>query len=111
MYLAQVIGAVVASEKVDGLCGQKLLVVQPLDAAQKPIKNPEVAVDTVQAGEGDLVTCVGSREAALALAPSFVPVDAAIIGVVSQADVGDGPPAPKARAKPPSPAAKKGGQA
>ena len=37
-------------------------------------------------GEGDLVTCVGSREAALAVSPSFVPVDAAIIGIVDHYD-------------------------
>jgi ethanolamine utilization protein EutN len=39
-------------------------------------------VDTVRAGRGDLVYLVGSREAALALDPWFVPVDAAIVGIV-----------------------------
>jgi microcompartment protein CcmK/EutM len=33
------------------------------------------------------VTCVGSREAALAVEPSFVPVDAAVIGIVDHADL------------------------
>ena len=42
-----------------------------------------MAVDTVRAGRGDLVFLVGSREAALALEPSFVPVDAAIVGTRS----------------------------
>lgn len=82
MYVARVIGTVVASEKAEGLNGQKMLVVQPLGPDHVPAGNPHVAVDTVQAGEGDLVTCVGSREAALALTPSFVPVDAAIVGIV-----------------------------
>ena len=45
---------------------------------------PHVAVDTVQAGGGDLVYLVGSREAALALDPWFVPVDAAIVGIVDE---------------------------
>ena len=35
-----------------------------------------------QAGPGDLVYLVGSREAALACDPWFVPVDAAIVGIV-----------------------------
>ena len=82
MYLARVIGTVVATEKADGLEGQKLLVVQPLDTERRPNGEPHVAVDTAQAGLSDLVTCVGSREAALALSPSFVPVDAAIVGIV-----------------------------
>ena len=33
-------------------------------------------------GPGDFVFLVGSREAALVLDPSFVPVDAAIVGIV-----------------------------
>jgi ethanolamine utilization protein EutN len=82
MYVARVIGTVVASEKVEGLGGQKMLVVQPLGPDQTPSGTPHVAVDTVQAGDGDLVTCVGSREAALALSPSFVPVDAAVVGII-----------------------------
>lgn len=82
MYLARVVGTVVASRKSEGLEGQTLLVVQPLDAALSPAGDAHVAVDTVQAGEGDLVSCVGSREAALALSPSFVPVDAAVVGIV-----------------------------
>jgi len=89
MYLARVIGTVVASTKAEGLTGQKLLLVQPLDNARMPKGEPHVAVDVAQAGEGDLVSCVGSREAALACTPTFVPVDAAIIGIVDAVDVDD----------------------
>jgi microcompartment protein CcmK/EutM len=95
MYLARVIGTVVATRKAQDMDGIKLLVVEPLSVTalreHKRNGEPHVAIDTVQAGEGDLVSCVGSREAALA-APrvgptSFVPVDAAIIGIVDHADV------------------------
>ena len=82
MYLGRVVGTVVASVKYEGLGGQKLLLVQPLDHARAPAGPLEVAVDTVRAGPGDLVFLVGSREAALALDPSFVPVDASIVGIV-----------------------------
>ncbi|MBT8492674.1 MAG: EutN/CcmL family microcompartment protein [Deltaproteobacteria bacterium] len=82
MYLGRVIGTVVANRKVAGLEGMKLLVVQPLDDEGNPTRDQEVAVDTVQAGPDDLVYLVGSREAALALDPWFVPVDAAIVGIV-----------------------------
>ena len=82
MYLGEVIGTVVASQRYPGLEGIKLLVVQPVDEARRPAGNVEVAVDTVQAGPGDFVWLVGSREAALSLEESFVPVDAAIVGIV-----------------------------
>lgn len=82
MYLGRVIGTCVASTKVEGLEGKKLLVVQPLDHRGEPTRAGEVAVDTVQAGVGDHVYLVGSREAAMALDPTFVPVDAAIVGIV-----------------------------
>lgn len=87
MYLALVTGTVVATQKSEGLQGQKLLLVQPVDRARKPSGRVHVAVDTVRAGEGDYVTCVGSREAALALENTFVPVDAAIIGIVDAVDL------------------------
>jgi len=84
MYLGRVNGTVVASRKVEGMEGQKLLLVQPVDDQLADNGPLQVAVDTVQAGPGDLVVLVGSREAALACQPHFVPVDAAIVGVVDQ---------------------------
>lgn len=87
MYLATVIGTVVASKKAEGLQGTKLLLIQPLDDQKRPDGRPHVAIDGAQAGLGDLVTCVGSREAALSHDPSFVPVDAAIIGIVDTAEI------------------------
>ena len=83
MYLGRVIGTVVCERIYEGLQGKKLLVVQPLDHAGKTVGGPEVAVDTVRAGPGELVMLVGSREAALACEPSFVPVDSAIVGIVA----------------------------
>ena len=82
MYLGRVVGTVVAERKVAGLVGHKMLMVQPVDDRLEPSGRVHAAVDTVQAGDGDLVYLVSSREAALALEPSFVPVDAAIIGIV-----------------------------
>jgi ethanolamine utilization protein EutN len=87
MYLGRVIGTVVASQKYQGLEGVKLLLVQPLDHTLKPSRPKEVACDSgVKAGPGDLVYLTSSREAALAMDPWFVPVDAAIVGVVDQLD-------------------------
>jgi ethanolamine utilization protein EutN len=82
MYLGVVTGTVVAARKATGLEGTKLLLVQPVDDTGRHTGEPQVAVDTVQAGVGDHVYLVGSREAALALTPWFVPVDAAIVGII-----------------------------
>ncbi|MEZ4403772.1 MAG: EutN/CcmL family microcompartment protein [Kofleriaceae bacterium] len=82
MYLGWVTGTVVAARKAAGLEGQTLLLVQPVDDTGRATGDVQVAVDTVAAGVGDHVYLVGSREAALALTPWFVPVDAAIVGIV-----------------------------
>lgn len=83
MKFARVIGTLVSTQKLDGLQGIKFLVVQPLDENRQPKGDPYIAADaTRQAGPGELVFVVASREAALALEHSFVPVDAAIVGIV-----------------------------
>jgi ethanolamine utilization protein EutN len=82
VYLGRVKGTVVAERKVEGLEGCKFLLVEPLNDQLEATGPLQVAVDTVQAGPEELVYLVGSREAALALDPFFVPVDAAIVGVV-----------------------------
>jgi ethanolamine utilization protein EutN len=88
MQLATVIGTVIADQKYEGMEGLKLLIVQPLDRDRRPAGDPIVAADaTAQAGPGELVFTVGSREAALALPRTFVPVDLAVVGIVDQVDL------------------------
>lgn len=87
MYLGIVTGTIVAARKAAGLEGKKLMLVQPVDEYGAAVGEVQAAVDTVQAGVGDHVYLVGSREAALALDPFFVPVDAAIVGIVDGLDV------------------------
>ncbi len=78
----------VATQKAAGLEGVKFLVVQPLDKHRQPVGEPVIAADgTAQAGPGELVFIIASREAALALPEPFVPVDHAIVGIVDEADV------------------------
>jgi ethanolamine utilization protein EutN len=60
-----------------------MLWVQPLDKRRKPEGRALVCADgTRMAGPGELVYFVASREAALTLEPSFVPVDHAVVGIV-----------------------------
>lgn len=56
MQLARIIGSVTATVKHPSLEGTRLLVVQPLMADRAaPDGDPQLAVDTVAAGVGDLV--------------------------------------------------------
>jgi microcompartment protein CcmK/EutM len=82
MYLAKVIGTVVATRKDDSLTGVKLLVIQPVDSLGNKAGSPQVAVDTVGAGYGELVFCARSKEGAMPLKNPNAPVDAGIIGIV-----------------------------
>lgn len=106
MRLGRVIGRLVATHKYKGLEGKRFLVVEPLLPSGAPAGGYEVAVDATQAGPGDTVYLVASREAALALEPWFVPVDSAIVGIVDHVEVDAAAAASLAQAPPP---ARKGG--
>jgi ethanolamine utilization protein EutN len=92
MKFGRVIGTVVASRKYEGLEGIKFLVVQPLDEELTPQGQPTIAADaTAQAGPGELIFMVASREAAQAMPEIFVPVDLAITGIVDEVEIEHGP--------------------
>jgi ethanolamine utilization protein EutN len=84
VYLARVIGRVVATQAYEGLEGVALQWIQPLDEDGAPMGDTLVACAVVSTGPGDLVEFVDGREAALACPKTFVPVDAAIIGYVEE---------------------------
>ena len=87
MQLAKVIGTVVATTKEQALNGLKILMIQPLTDELKPSGGPIAAIDVVQAGPGDLVHWVTSREATLALPEPNVAVDATVTGIVDQVNI------------------------
>ncbi|MBU6427767.1 MAG: EutN/CcmL family microcompartment protein [Cyanobacteria bacterium REEB65] len=87
MFVADVVGTLVASVKDPSLEGIKLLLVQPLDESGQPKGAPLVATDTLGIGVGERAFCVLGREAALALPNTFAPVDAAVVGIVDRVDV------------------------
>lgn len=93
MFLAKVIGQVVATKKDDKLHGKKLLLLSPQLVDEKNPStfrngtNTVVAIDNVGSGEGDLVMfCQGSSaRQAEGLRP--VPVDAAVVAIIDSVDV------------------------
>ncbi len=87
MKFARVIGNLVATQKYRGLDGVKFLVVQPLNSQREPDGEPYIAADaTGQAGPDELVFVIMSKEAAMALPVGFVPVDAAVVGIIDDID-------------------------
>jgi len=87
MYLARVIGRVVATVRYRGLEGVDLQWIQPLDERGEDMGGALIACAAVASGPGDLVHYVDGREGALALEETYVPVDAAITGFVEEATV------------------------
>ena len=73
--------------------GRKLLLLRPqlVDEADptrfRPGKNTIVAVDSVGAGEGEMVLFCQGSSARLAPNMKVVPVDAVIVGIVDAVDV------------------------
>ena len=88
MYLGKVIGSVVSTKKEESLRGRKLLMVRPMlvdpeDASRfKHGNNTIVAIDTLGAGEGELVMFAQGSSARQAEGLRSVPVDASIVGLV-----------------------------
>jgi ethanolamine utilization protein EutN len=83
VQLGRVIGRLVPAVVAEGLTGVPMLWVQPLAPDLGPNGRPFVCADgTRMAGPGELIYWEASREAALTLSPSFVPVDHAVVGIV-----------------------------
>ncbi len=90
MFLGKVIGHVVPAVVYEGLEGVPLLWVQPLDKHGQPEGKPFVCADgTRMAGPDEMIYWEASREAAMTLDPSYVPVDHAIVGIVDDLQIDD----------------------
>lgn len=89
MILGKVVGTVWATRKDEELVGMKFQIVKHL-ALDYSLKDTfVVAVDTVQAGVGDVVLlCSGSSARQTGLTRNK-PVDAVIMAVVDKIDVAD----------------------
>ena len=82
MLIAKVVGLVVSTIKYDTLTGSKLLIVQETDINGKTIGMPTVAIDAVDAGEGDVVLIVQGSAARQTDFTRNQPVDSLIVGII-----------------------------
>ncbi len=90
MYLARVVGRVVATVKQETLTGQPLQWIQPLDTSGGERGSPVVAVDPIGLGPGELCYYITAREASLTLWDTFAAVDAGIVGKVDELHIAVG---------------------
>jgi microcompartment protein CcmK/EutM len=87
MLIARVIGTTVSTIKDAKLHSKKLLIVRQTDEVGNPVGKPYVAVDTVDAGVGELVlTCAGSSARQTEITKD-TPVDAVIMAVIDSLEV------------------------
>ncbi len=86
MNLGRVIGNIWATRKYPALAGRRMLIVQPLTFTGALASAPIIALDTVDAGEGDVVIYSTASEAAIPFRPGLTPTDATIVGVVELID-------------------------
>lgn len=82
MQMARVIGTVVSTVKNETLEGRKFLVVQTLDADLKPKGQPQIALDAVGAGVGELVFWCRGKEASFPFKRDETPTDCTIVGII-----------------------------
>lgn len=88
MQLAKIIGSMVSTHKVDRLEGLKLLVAVPIDMDTFEEKGaPFITVDTVGAGDGEIVMWAGGSSSRQTDLTTNKPVDSSIVGIVDYVDI------------------------
>jgi microcompartment protein CcmK/EutM len=90
MFLADVIGTIVAPVQIPILNGKTLLFLRPIGPDGKPNGKTRIGIDHVQAGVGDRVIVIdeGNSGRQILDAPN-APVKTIVVGVVDYVEVGD----------------------
>ncbi|MFQ5602770.1 MAG: EutN/CcmL family microcompartment protein [bacterium] len=91
MLICRIVGDVVSTQKNVQFEGHKLLIVQPVELDGKTaIGSSMIAVDRVDAGDGDLVLVNKEGSSArLLLENEEIPIQAVIVGVIDGIDLAD----------------------
>ena len=89
MFLGRVIGTVWSTKKDENLVGAKFLIVRELTLDLKDKERFVVAVDSVGAGEGEVVLVATGSSSRMTSFTKDKPVDAVIMGIVDKLDVSE----------------------
>ena len=87
MLISKVIGSTVSTVKDENLVGRKLLILRQADETGTPFGKPYVAVDTLDAGIGDLVLTAHGSSGRQTSQTKNSPVDAVIMAVIDHLSV------------------------
>jgi microcompartment protein CcmK/EutM len=87
MLIARVVGDVVSTIKDDKIVGRKLLIVREVTTENEIVGKPIVAVDTVDAGVGDVVLIAQGSSARQTSFTKDTPTDAVIMAIVDSLEL------------------------
>ncbi len=87
MFLGKVIGTVWSTKKDDKLVGAKFLLVKELDLDLNEKERFVVAVDSVGAGDGEVVLVASGSSSRMTTFTKDKPVDAVIMAIVDKLDI------------------------
>ncbi len=87
MLITRVVGTTVATIKDEKLLGRKLLIVRQTDERGNPSGKPFVAIESVDAGVGDLVLTAAGSSARQTTVTKDTPVDAVIMAIIDSLEV------------------------
>jgi len=88
MQIARVRGTVVCTQKLSGLRGAKLLVLEFLDENGQPLPRYEVAADLVGAGRDEWVLVSRGSAARVEPGQASSPIDAMVVGIIDTVTIG-----------------------
>ncbi|MCR4890584.1 MAG: EutN/CcmL family microcompartment protein [Lachnospiraceae bacterium] len=84
MYIAKVVGNVVATRKEESLVGTRFMIIQQVDKHENPIGNEVVAADYIGAGKGEIVLVGTGSSVRVGDVNKGKPIDAAILGIIDE---------------------------
>lgn len=87
MFLGKVIGTVWSTKKDENLVGAKFLIVRKLDLDLNEMSDFVVAVDSVGAGEGEVVLVATGSSSRQTHFTQDKPIDAVIMAIVDKLDI------------------------
>jgi len=91
VYIARVVGEVVATHRLGELGGRKLLLVRRLSLSEVEEGGDVIALDVIGVGVGERVLVVQEGNAARSLFKSrTIPAQAVVVGVVDHLDIDTG---------------------
>ncbi len=87
MIFAKVIGTIVSTQKDKNLVGKKLLLCKEVSYDGTPQNTYHVAVDAVQAGEGNFVLITYGSSSRMTQTTKNAPVDAVVSAIIDNVEI------------------------